>query len=70
MTSTTGPKGSRNEHTKDKQQTKPASDAYREGYDRIFCKHEVKRLVPNTFKTMEECVKCGQQFFSYDSCPR
>ena len=41
---------SKNQHTGDKQQTKPASDTYRDNYDRIFGKKppdaEAKEVKP------------------------
>lgn len=51
---------SKNDVTKDKQQTKPATDAYRDNYDNIFrkCEHNWEYQASAHFDWYQ-CTKCG-----------
>lgn len=57
---------SRNEHTGDSLQTKPASDAYRSGYDRIFSKPaEPVQLELDLGGEADTTHHCGQDAEEY-----
>jgi hypothetical protein len=49
---------SKNEHTGDKLQTKPASEEYLNNYDKIFCKHIWEYQQDKDFDWYQ-CSKCG-----------
>jgi hypothetical protein len=50
---------SKNDITGDQLITKPASDNYREGHDRIFCKHNWASDGEVDVWTTFTCTKCG-----------